>query len=165
MDMENAAQADTKDTAPEEGVFSFDIALEHLKDAGSLGAWKKNHKEEHDYWVQSESFSDLKSQAGLTKPVKKKTAVVQPIKANISSPEALALNEILKDRGLKKLDISEVLDEALSQVPEAWWEAKKEELTPLEWKVEQIAKDPQLKSKLESQLDELLASAKNHEVH
>lgn len=95
----------------------------------------------------------------------KKAAVVQPIKVTISSPQALALNEVLKDRGLKKFEISELLDEALEQVPEAWWQQKKEEMTPLEWKIAKISQNPDLRSKLAGQLDELLALVDSSSGH
>ena len=60
---------------------------------------------------------------------------------------------------------AQTIDEALDAVPEEWWAQKKEELTPLEWKIAQISQNPDLKSKLADQLDQLLAEAKSSSVH
>lgn len=149
--------------------FDFDVAVGHLKEAGSIATWKKEYKDEHKFWSKSEDFGDLKDKAGIVEASKgasaKKKAIVQPIKATISATNALALNEVLKDRGLKKFDISEVLDDALAQVPDDWWEQKQEELTPIEWKIQKIAQNPGLMSKLANQVDELLAGESADEVH
>ena len=146
--------------------FPFEAACDHLKKAGSISAWKKSHKDEHQFWSHSSDFDELLEKAGVeAKAKKKKPAVVQPVKVTVSSPNALALGEVLKDRGLKKFDLSDVIDEALEAVPEEWWAQKKEELTPLEWKIQQISQNPDLKSKLADQLDQLLAEAKSSSVH
>jgi hypothetical protein len=146
---------------------AFKAAVANLKEAGSIASWKKEFKEEFKHWSQLDEYKLLKEEAGIKEAQKKKktTAVIQPIKVTISATNALALNEVLKDRGLRKFDISLVLDEALEQVPEEWWEQKKEELTPVEWKIQKIAQNPGLMSKLADQLDELLAEAKEESMH
>ena len=147
--------------------FVIDTAITNLKDAGSLAAWKKGFKEEYKYWSKKDEIDEIKEKAGVLEApaAKKKSGLVQPLKVTISATNALALNEVLKDRGLKKFDISEVLDEALMQVPEEWWEQKKEDLTPIEWKIQKISQNPDLMSKLTDQLDELLAAGSKKDVH
>lgn len=59
-----------------------------------------------------------------------------------------------KVRGIKNIEISDVLLEALAQVPDHFWENKIEELTPLEYRINAALSDPNMREKLQ----ELLAS-------
>lgn len=70
-------------------------------------------------------------------------------------PFSLFQNEI-RLRGIRNLDINELVVEALSEVPKTWWEDKIEELTPLEYRVNNALANPDLRAKL----SELLAPSK-----
>lgn len=63
------------------------------------------------------------------------------------------LQNTLKDRGVKNLDLNGLVCEALAQVPEEWWETKIEELTPLKFKLDAALEDPKMREKLISLLD------------
>ena len=60
-------------------------------------------------------------------------------------------NEI-KTRGIKLGDYGPILLEALNQVPEEWWQAKIEDLTPLEFRVKEAMGNPELREKLQDML-------------
>jgi phosphoribosyl-ATP pyrophosphohydrolase len=59
----------------------------------------------------------------------------------------------LKDRGIKNLELSDIIVEALATVPQEWWDAKLEELTPLEWKLHAALGNPEMRAKLLSLLE------------
>lgn len=59
----------------------------------------------------------------------------------------------LKERGIKNLELSDLISEALATVPQEWWDAKLEELTPLEWKLHAALENPEMRAKLMSLLD------------
>lgn len=59
----------------------------------------------------------------------------------------------LKERGLKHLDLSDIVSAALATVPEAWWSEKIDELTPFEWKLQAALENPELREKLVSLLE------------
>lgn len=61
-------------------------------------------------------------------------------------------NEV-KTRGIRNLDLNDLVVEALSEVPEAWWQAKIEELTPLEYRVNNALSNPDLRAKLSELLN------------
>ncbi len=67
-------------------------------------------------------------------------------------PFSVFQNE-LKTRGIKNLDLNEFVVTALSQIPEAWWQARIEELTPLEYRVNNALSDPNLRQKLSELLN------------
>lgn len=81
---------------------------------------------------------------------------VKKIRLNLQEEENGPLNTLqnsLRDRGLKNYDLSEVVSEALGTIPEEWWKEKLEELTPLEWKVQEALDNPEMREKLMSLLD------------
>ncbi|MCX6130952.1 MAG: hypothetical protein NTX25_18080 [Proteobacteria bacterium] len=59
----------------------------------------------------------------------------------------------LKDRGIKGVELSDIIAEALATVPKEWWDAKLEELTPFEYKLHAALENPELRAKLMSLLD------------
>lgn len=59
----------------------------------------------------------------------------------------------LKERGIKNFELSDLISEALATVPQEWWDAKLEELTPLEWKLHAALENPEMRAKLLSLLD------------
>ena len=63
----------------------------------------------------------------------------------------------LKDRGVKGVEISDIIAEALSTVPKEWWDAKLEALTPFEFKLHAALENPELRAKLMSLLDTKLS--------
>jgi hypothetical protein len=60
---------------------------------------------------------------------------------------------LLKDRGIKNLELGDIVSEALATVPKEWWDAKIEELTPLEWKLHAALENPEMRAKLLSLLE------------
>lgn len=71
-------------------------------------------------------------------------------------PFSIFLNE-LKTRGIRNLDLNDFVVEALSRVPQSWWDEKIEELTPLEYRVNNALSNPDLRAKL----SELLSPQRN----
>ncbi len=67
-------------------------------------------------------------------------------------PLSVFQNE-LKIRGIKNVDLNEFVVLALSQVPAAWWQTRIEELTPLEYRVNNALSDPNLRQKLSDLLN------------
>lgn len=65
----------------------------------------------------------------------------------------LSLQNALRDRGLKNYDLSETVSEALATIPQEWWKAKLEDLTPLEWKVQAALDNPDMREKLVTLLE------------
>lgn len=59
----------------------------------------------------------------------------------------------LKDRGVKGIELSDIVTEALSTIPQEWWDAKIEELTPFEFKLHAALGNPEMRAKLMSLLD------------
>lgn len=59
----------------------------------------------------------------------------------------------LKDRGVKGVELSDIVTEALATVPQEWWDAKIEELTPFEYKLHAALGNPEMRAKLMSLLD------------
>ena len=53
-----------------------------------------------------------------------------------------------KRRGIQKADLGEIVTDALAQVPRSWWAQKVDDLTPLEFKVQQALENPSLREKL-----------------
>ncbi|MBG07826.1 MAG: hypothetical protein CME68_03655 [Halobacteriovoraceae bacterium] len=62
-------------------------------------------------------------------------------------------NEI-KKRNIKDVNLNNILLEAIDQLPPKWWEDKVELLTPLEYKVQEALKKPDMREKLENLLVE-----------
>ncbi len=62
-------------------------------------------------------------------------------------PLSVFQNE-LKIRGIKNLDINNFVVHALNQVPKEWWQEQLEDLTPLEYRVNNALSDPKLRQKL-----------------
>jgi hypothetical protein len=59
----------------------------------------------------------------------------------------------LKDRGVKGIELSDIITEALATIPQEWWDAKIEELTPFEYKLHAALGNPEMRAKLMSLLD------------
>ena len=135
--------------------FTRDAALDHLKELGSVSKWKKEFKDEYHAMKKADELESLCEEAGLTP--KKSKKVVEPAKVIVTHTSALAIQEILKQRGLKKLDMNALIDEALEQVPQSFWDDKQEELTPMDWKIQRIAENPQLRDALDKHVNELLS--------
>ena len=58
----------------------------------------------------------------------------------------------IKKRNIKEINLNEILLEAIDQIPSSWWEEKIEALTPLEYKVQEALKSPDMREKLASLL-------------
>lgn len=59
-----------------------------------------------------------------------------------------AFQNELKIRGIRNLDLNDLVVAALSEVPQTWWDEKIEELTPLEYRVNNALSNPDLRAKL-----------------
>lgn len=66
-----------------------------------------------------------------------------------SDAPVVLVAQTLKERGAK-IEVGDLICEALAEVPEEWWEQKKEQLTPLEFKIQQALKDPVMRDRLQS---------------
>ncbi|MBF0441494.1 MAG: hypothetical protein HQK54_06290 [Oligoflexales bacterium] len=62
----------------------------------------------------------------------------------------------LKERGIKNIDIGDIVNEALTTIPQEWWDAKLNDLTPLEWKLQEALKRPEMRARLQSVLEDQL---------
>lgn len=91
--------------------------------------------------------------------------------ANTKAPEAAAkkiritlletedgpltrLQNKLKERGLKNIDLGEIVSEALGTVDETFWDEKINALTPLEFRLQAALDNPEMKQKLIDLLDD-----------
>ena len=77
------------------------------------------------------------------------------LKLVLSEPIDSPLNRFqknLRDRGVKNIDLNQIVSEALSQVPEAWWDQRLDEVTPIEFKLQQAMEDPEMREKIISLL-------------
>ena len=79
-----------------------------------------------------------------------KTPAEFKTKCTLSFPQSHPFSSLqleLKKRGLKSLNLNEFMEEVFSLVPEAWWEEKLDNLTPLEYKVSQAMANPEMRKK------------------
>lgn len=91
-----------------------------------------------------------KSKTELVKEELKKTRLMleEPVDSPLNH-----LQNLLKDRGVKSLDLNALVSEALLQISPEWWEQKAEELTPLKFKLDAALEDPKMREKLISLLE------------
>lgn len=68
-------------------------------------------------------------------------------------PLSLFQSEV-KKRNIKDVNLNNILLEAIDQLPPTWWEEKIELLTPLEYKVQEALKKPDMREKLANLLVE-----------
>tara|TARA_B100001996_G_C18279147_1_gene446265 strand:- start:49 stop:444 length:396 start_codon:yes stop_codon:yes gene_type:complete len=68
-------------------------------------------------------------------------------------PLSLFQSEI-KKRNIKDVNLNDILLEAINQLPPTWWEDKLDLLTPLEFKVQEALKSPDMREKLANLLVE-----------
>ncbi|MBC7661313.1 MAG: hypothetical protein H7249_16585 [Chitinophagaceae bacterium] len=61
--------------------------------------------------------------------------------------------QTLKERGVKNFELGDIVAEALATIPKEWWDAKVEEITPLEWKLHAALENPDMREKLMSLLN------------
>ncbi len=97
--------------------------------------------------VHEENFEEVRSEAKAIPSAKLKLALEVP-----GEHWLVRIQEQCKQRGVKNLDIGEVLLSALGEVPDSWWEEKLEKLTPLEFRVNAALADPDLREKLQALL-------------
>lgn len=64
-----------------------------------------------------------------------------------------AFQQTLKERGVKNFELGDIVAEALATIPKAWWDAKIDEITPLEWKLHAALENPDMREKLMSLLN------------
>ncbi len=64
-----------------------------------------------------------------------------------------AFAQTLKERGVKNFELGDIVAEALATVPKEWWDAKIDEITPLEWKLHAALENPAMREKLMSLLN------------
>lgn len=100
--------------------------------------------------AQEESSEALEARAGAQAGGAKKLrlTLVEDEQSNL-----FAFQTALKERGLKNFELSDIVAEALATVPKQWWDAKIEELTPLEWKLHAALENPEMRAKLMSLLE------------
>lgn len=67
--------------------------------------------------------------------------------------QLFAFQQVLKERGVKNFELGDIVAEALATVPKAWWDAKIDEITPLEWKLHAALENPDMREKLMSLLN------------
>ncbi len=78
------------------------------------------------------------------------------VRAEDEQSQLFQFQQTLKERGVKNFELGDIVAEALATVPKTWWDAKIEEITPLEWKLHAALENPDMREKLMS----LLNSAK-----
>ncbi|RZA20624.1 MAG: hypothetical protein EOP10_17800 [Proteobacteria bacterium] len=61
--------------------------------------------------------------------------------------------QTLKERGVKNFELGDIVAEALATIPKEWWDAKIDEITPLEWKLHAALENPDMREKLMSLLN------------
>ncbi len=108
----------------------------------------ENHNLAADTIAVNEQSEPRKGASGET--IKKLRAVI----TETENGPLTTLQTKLKDRGLKNIDIGEVIAEALSTIDESWWAKKLEDLTPIEFKLQAALENPEMRAKLESLLAE-----------
>lgn len=148
-----------------EQIYNYDDAVATLKKMKSFSKWKAKHPEEHKHWAAEDKIKTLMKDAGIKKQKVEKVGLVQPVKVSVSNTDFLALTEVLKKRGLKGFDFSQILDQALETIPDEWWQAKISELSPVEWKIQEIAKKPELNEKLTGAINQLLKESLESSHH
>lgn len=67
--------------------------------------------------------------------------------------QLFAFQQTLKERGLKNFELGDIVAEALATIPKEWWDAKVDEITPLEWKLHAALENPDMREKLMSLLN------------
>lgn len=67
--------------------------------------------------------------------------------------QLFAFQQTLKERGVKNFELGDIVAEALATVPKEWWDAKIDEITPLEWKLHAALENPDMREKLMSLLN------------
>ena len=75
--------------------------------------------------------------------IKLKLVLAEPADSPLSR-----FQQNLRERGVKNFDLSQVVSEALSQVPEAWWDQRLDDMTPIEFKLQQAMEDPEMRDKI-----------------
>jgi|GEM_PF-2851964 len=100
--------------------------------------------------AQDETIDAADTRAGAQAAAGKK------IRLTLIEDDASPLSQFqtaLKDRGVKGLELSDIVAEALATVPKEWWDKKLDELTPFEFKLHAALENPELRAKLMSLLD------------
>ena len=110
---------------------------------------------ELDVAAEDESLATTQSKSKSKKGASAKP-VARKIRLTVVEDDGGPLSQMLdtlKERGLKNYDLSEVVAEALQTIPESFWKAKLDDLTPLEWKIQAALDNPEMREKLVSLLD------------
>lgn len=100
--------------------------------------------------MENETSQPMEESAKETEKSSLKKSKDFKTKLNLTLPEDHPFSFLqteLKRRGLKHLDLNELLSEVFEQIPAKWWEDKLDEMTPLEYKVSQALADPQMRKK------------------
>ena len=100
---------------------------------------KKASKKDKEKTAEEKGFKEMKTKALLS------TLPTHPL--------SLFQSEI-KKRNIKDVNLNDILLEAIDQLPPTWWEDKIESLTPLEYKVQEALKKPDMREKLANLLVE-----------
>ena len=115
----------------------MDSKIENASDTEQLEDGKKSSKKEKI--VEEKGPKEIKTKALLsTLP---------------DHPLSLFQSEV-KKRNIKDINLNNILLEAIDQLPPTWWEEKIELLTPLEYKVQEALKKPDMREKLANLLVE-----------
>ena len=75
--------------------------------------------------------------------IKLKLVLAEPVDSPLNR-----FQQSLRERGVKNIDLNPIVSEALSQVPESWWDQRLDELTPMEFKLQQAMEDPEMREKI-----------------
>lgn len=92
---------------------------------------------------------DLRAGAQSANNAKKLRLVL----AEDEQSQLFAFQQTLKERGVKSFELGDIVAEALATIPKEWWDAKIEEITPLEWKLHAALENPDMREKLMSLLN------------
>lgn len=109
---------------------------------------QENSKKKKNLEAQDESL-DQDNRAGAQAGSKKlRLTLVEDEQSQL-----FAFQQTLKERGLKNFELGDIVTEALATIPKEWWDAKVDEITPLEWKLHAALENPDMREKLMSLLN------------
>ncbi len=98
--------------------------------------------------LQDDSSEDLRAGAQAGGSKKLRLAITEDEQSHL-----FQFQQTLKERGVKNYELGDIVAEALATVPKEWWDAKIDEVTPLEWKLHAALENPEMREKLMSLLN------------
>ena len=115
----------------------METQIENEVKTETLEESKKNQKKDKEKTAEAKSFKEIKTKVLFS------TLPTHPL--------SIFQSEI-KKRNIKDVNLNDILLEAIDQLPTNWWKDKIESLTPLEFKVQEALKQPDMREKLENLL-------------